>query len=374
MRTLLFAIVGAVAVLAIAARRPAGDHRALYAQSTVSQAAAVTSTLDSLGRDPNGIAITANDLTEGARTIGAREHVAGSVGSWHGPLTVLGTVDGSAVAIGGDVTIEKGARVRGDALAVGGTVVNRGTVDGEVRTLSAITVGPPAPVPLTPAQSMRRAISLATGWYLVLGLIGIGIILIVRPNLESVSDAVRVQTMRSFLIGILGQIGLLPAFVLMVVALAITIIGIAALPFAIVGYVAAAAGALALGFIAAAYLAGQAIGGARNGDRSFASTVQPMVIGLTFFLLLWVAGTAFPGAGGFALALRFLSAFITWIALTVGFGAVLVTRGGTRTVTPPAAIAPVVTSELEWQTPTPVSGVAAARRPTPAPRRDAGAR
>lgn len=367
---ILLALIGA----GLAA--PLARAQQTAAPEAVTVPAPVAKVLDSLSQDPNGITVNAADLASGARTIGPKEHLTGSIATWKGPLTVLGTVDGNAVAIGGDVTIEKGARVRGDAVSIGGSVVmHGGTVDGETRSLSAITVGPARPAPLTPAQSMRRSVSLSAGWYLVLALIGFGVLLVARPNLEAVADAVRVQTMRSFLIGLLGQLAVAPLFTLLVVALVITIIGIIAVPFAVVGYGAAVSGALALGFLATAYLAGQAIAGERNGngDRSLAGSLQPLLIGLSLFLVLWIAGTAFPWTGAIGLSLRFLAVLITWIAVTTGVGAVIVTRAGTRAVVPPAQVAPAPTAELEWQTPTPVSGVAAARRPTPAARRAGGA-
>ena len=326
----------------------------------------VSAALDSLKQDVNGITLSAEDLAPGPRTIGAKDHIAGSVGAWHGPLVVIGTIDGNAVSIGGDVTIEKGGRVRGDAVSVGGTVTNDGgTVDGEMRTISAFTVGPIGKPPLTRAQMVRRSVSLSTGWFLVLALIGLGALIVARPNLEAVADAVRVQTVRSFVVGLLTQLGIVPAFILAIVACVITIIGIVAVPFVVVGAAAAVAGALALGFIAAAFLAGEALAGPRNGDTSFAAMLQPLLIGLVAFLALWVLGTAFPWIGGIGIALRFLATLLTWIALTTGLGAVVLTRAGSRTVVPPSRIAPAPAAELEWQTPTPVTGVAAARRPTP---------
>jgi hypothetical protein len=88
--------------------------------------------------------------------------------------------------------------------------------------------------------------------------------------------------------------------------------------------------------------------------------------------LLWVAGTAFPYAGGVGVALRVIGALATWTAVSVGLGAVIMTRAGTRVSASAAAqIKPAPTAEHEWQTPTPVTGVTAARRPTPAPRRGA---
>ena len=40
-----------------------------------------------------------------------------------GPIEVLGTVEGSVVSLGSDVTVRPGGHVTGDALAVGGRVL-----------------------------------------------------------------------------------------------------------------------------------------------------------------------------------------------------------------------------------------------------------
>ena len=54
---------------------------------------------------------------------------------------------------------------------------------------------------------------------------------------------------------------------------------------------------------------------------------------------------------------------VTWVAATAGLGAAVVSRGGVRRATAPAARRALNTSS--WATPTPVAGVTAARRPTP---------
>jgi hypothetical protein len=97
--------------------------------------------------------------------------------------------------------------------------------------------------------------------------------------------------------------------------------------------------------------------------------VTHLIAGLSVFLVLWLlaGGAAFLGLAGSVL--RLLAFLSTWIAATVGLGATILTRGGTRiSISPPRVSAPTQTEEYAWQTPTPVSGVAAARRPTPAPR------
>ncbi len=342
------------------------------AQQTV-PASAGQALLDSLAQDPNGMKLLPAEVTSGGRTIGEKEKITGTVATWNGPIEIRGTVDGNVAAIGGDVIVSKGGRVKGDALSVGGAVRNEGgTIDGETRTISAPTIGVARATPLTPAQAMRRSISLSVGWYLVLAVIGAGVILLARGPLDAVADALRAQPVRAFVIGVAAQAAVIPAFTLTVVALAITIIGLVVIPFAAVGLCAAGAGALSLGFLAVAQNAGSTVSGPRNGDRSFLGALQPMLFGLSFFFLLWVAGTAFPYTGGVGVALRVIGTLATWIAVSVGLGAVIMTRAGTRVSASAAAqIKPAPTAEHEWQTPTPVTGVTAARRPTPAPRRGA---
>ena len=156
----------------------------------------------------------------------------------------------------------------------------------------------------------------------------------------------------------------------MIVALAITIIGIVLIPFAIVGFFLALAGALALGFITISYVVGDAAmrwrGAAVGGGR--AQLLQFLLMGLSIYLVLWVVAGAVGGFGAVGGLMRFVVAVLTWVALTAGFGATLASRGGTRSSAPPALETLEPADELSWQTPTPVSGVAAARRPTAAER------
>jgi hypothetical protein len=101
--------------------------------------------------------------------------------------------------------------------------------------------------------------------------------------------------------------------------------------------------------------------------RGAAGLERVVFVGLVFYMMLWIAAALLSWAGPAGGAMRIVALLITWVAATVGLGATIVSRGGTADVDEPAP--PVTrTAELEWQTPTPVAGVAAARRPTPAPR------
>ena len=323
--------------------------------------------LDSLAKDAHGLTLPREAVRQGNQNVAAGQQIAGSIAALHGTLDLAGTVDGDAVAIGGDVIIHPGAVVHGDALSVGGEVRNEGgTVVGEMRSISALTVGalPTAP-PRTTAQTARRSVSLAVGWYLLLAVIGLAVVVFAPGKLETISGRIRHDFTRSFFYGLAGQLLFVPALVATIAALAITIIGLIVIPFAIVGYLLAAAGALALGFVAMTYVLGDATmrwrGAAVAGGRT--QIFQFLLIGLSIYLVLWVVGGALGGLGAAGGLARFVVMVLTWVAVTVGFGATLASRGGTRSATPTGPGEPGPTDDLSWQTPTPVSGVAAARRP-----------
>lgn len=341
------------------------------AQSTSTSPASdpLAASLDSLHRDANGMTLDRAEVQSGARTVQASEHLSGDIASWHGPLEISGTVDGNAAAIGGDVVLLPGGHVRGDALSVGGQVkLAGGTVDGEMRSISAFSVGPLAGAQLTPTQATRRSLSLAVACYLILVAMALAVSFFARGHLETIGSTIRTDFTRSFLFGLLGEIAVVPLFLLSVVALAITIVGILLIPFAVVAFALGVMGALALGFLAMSLLAGDAI---MRGDTAAGyarPVVSHLITGLSLFLVLWLLDSASAYAGIIGSVLRLLAFLSTWIAATVGLGAVIVTRGGTRTAARVPRVPPPLAEEYAWQTPTPVSGVAAARRPTPAPR------
>ena len=336
----------------------------LSAQSK-SASAAITAALDSLHRDPNGLQVSGSDVRSGARTVAAGEHLKGDVVVVRGPLDVYGLVDGNAVAVGGDVIVHRGGTVRGDALSVGGRArMDGGIVSGELRSLSAFTVGVPGH--MSGPAATKRSLSLSIGWFLVLSALGLGLAVVGRTHLETVAETIRTEFARSFFFGVLGEVVLIPGLVLSVVGLAITIIGILLIPLAIVGYVLAAAGALALGFLAMAYVNGSTVTAHAEGSNE-APPWQAMLIGLSLYLALWLVSGALTAIPVVAVLIRIVAGLVTWVAITVGLGATLLSRGGTRAHHAPAPL-PTRTQDFEWQTPTPVAGVAAARRPTPVSR------
>ena len=235
---------------------------------------------------------------------------------------------------------------------------------GELRSLSAFTVGVPGH--LGGPAATKRSLSLSVGWFLVLAALGVGLAAAGRTHLETVAETIRTEFARSFIFGLLGEMALIPGLVLSVVGLAITVVGILLIPFAVVAYVLAAAGALALGFLAMAYVNGSTVTAHAEGSGE-APPWQAMLLGLSLYLALWLVSGALTAVPVVAVVTRMVAALVTWVAITVGLGATLLSRGGTRAHQAPAPL-PTRTQDFEWQTPTPVTGVAAARRPTPVSR------
>ena len=93
--------------------------------------------------------------------------------------------------------------------------------------------------------------------------------------------------------------------------------------------------------------------------------MKQLVIGIVLYLGMWVVAALFQWSPIVSGILRGIALAITYVAATAGFGAAILSRGGTRRDV--AEPVPAATSEqASWQTPTPITGVRAARRPTPA--------
>jgi hypothetical protein len=91
--------------------------------------------------------------------------------------------------------------------------------------------------------------------------------------------------------------------------------------------------------------------------------LRALVIGICAYLALWIVAAAFTWSPVVGTVLRGIALAVTWVAATAGLGAAILSRAGTRR---PATAAPAPmskTDEMSWMTPTPVTGVVAARRP-----------
>lgn len=308
----------------------------------------------------------ADSVVGGPLTIPAGVTRTGTVVA-RGPVDVSGTVEGSVVSLTGDVRVHRGGVVTGDAVSVGGQVVaDSGRVDGELRTmstlptLSASTVAPVAG--RSPVRSTLDAVRVVGAVFAVLLVIAGGVLLFAGRNLDEVAGTLERRFGRAFWVGALGQLLVLPLLVLLVVALAVSVIGILLIPFAIVAYAIAVAGIVTLGFLAVARLIGGALW-QPAGATPRAQSLGAMAVGIAIFFALWMIAALLGWAPLAASVLRAAALAATWAAVTLGLGSAILSRAGThRRVA--SGNRPIELAA--WQTPTPITGVIAARRPAAA--------
>jgi hypothetical protein len=304
----------------------------------------------------------ADSVAPAGRVVPAGTVVRGTIVA-RGPVDVAGTVEGSVVSLAGDVTVRTGARVTGDAVAVAGRVLAAGRVDGEMRTMSDLPSLPEAPVAVADTRSaIERTVDAAevvAGSFGVLLVIAIGVLLFAGPNLAEVVETVERRFSRAFWVGLAAQLLFLPGLVVLCIALALTLIGVLLIPFAVVAYAIAVAGMVTLGFLAVAQLIGSAVwrgGNASDRARAFGA----LVAGVAIFFALWLVASLLVWAPLAATVIRAAAVAATWAAMTLGLGAAVLSRAGTHrrlaSGSRPVELA-------AWQTPTPVTGVVAARRP-----------
>lgn len=174
-------------------------------------------------------------------------------------------------------------------------------------------------------------------------LVGLGFLAVFfgREYLEGVADTARHATLRSGLVGLAGSFLVLPAYILGLLALAISIVGIPLLlvfvPLFPVAIVLAAVG----GYLGVAHGAGEALAERRftgsdwfNRANSYYYVVTGVGLLLVLFLAAHIVSMAGPWLGFLEGLLKFMAIMLTWAAFTVGFGAFLVSRAGTRAVRP----------------------------------------
>jgi hypothetical protein len=312
------------------------------------------------------------DIVWGSRTVAPGERVRGPLVA-AGGLEIHGLVRGDAIALAGDVVIRPGGHVSGDAISAGGRVrVEGGSVDGERLVLAANLFAPAAPVAQVPTfDAVKHRMALSAAWLVMLLLIGIGVLVFAGNYLDGVVAQLEKNFTRSLWAGIGGQLALIPALVVLVLALVLTLIGILLVPFAVVAFVLAVTGLCTLGYLAVARVAGMSLLRSPPGLSARGQSLRTVVVGLVALIGIWFLASALFWIPILGWAMQGVAFAISWVAATAGFGAAILSRAGTRQEEEdekaPARTEPSA-PDVGWQTPTPVTGVAAARRPTPVAR------
>jgi len=176
--------------------------------------------------------------------------------------------------------------------------------------------------------------------YVVLFALGLATIFLGgRKYIEGVADTARNATLRSFLVGIAGAFLTLPAFILGIIALAVSIVGIPALLLWVPLFPLAVVAALVLGYLAVAHATGEALAERRlygsewfQRGNSYYFLITGLGLLLAFFIGSAVVTMGGPWLGFISGLLKFFAVMITWAAFSIGFGAVLLSRAGTQPV------------------------------------------
>jgi hypothetical protein len=182
--------------------------------------------------------------------------------------------------------------------------------------------------------------------YVVLFAIGVAVIFFGgRRYIEGVADTARRMPGRSLLVGVAGAFLVVPAFVLGIIALAISIIGIPALLVWVPGFPLAVGLAGLLGYLGIAHALGEVLAERRfEGADWFqrSNSYYFLLSGIGLLLALFIAGNVVHMAGPWMRPIRgllmFFGGFATFLSIGIGFGAVLLSRAGTQ----PARSEPVL--------------------------------
>ncbi|MGH7703486.1 MAG: hypothetical protein ACREMO_10355, partial [Gemmatimonadales bacterium] len=268
-------------------------------------------------------------------SVGSGERLPGHLLVLRGDADIYGTVTGNLATVDGDVIVHPGAVVTGDVLALGGDVQDAGgEIRGEIRTLRAPAATHAIidrPVPLSPVATAFRNAAGLVGVFSTLLVLGFALTLFGRQPLEVVSDTVTHSFARSFLVGLMGQVMLLPTFGMLVVGLVLSVAGILLLPFALIVFPLLVIVAVLGGFLGVAHAMGEtytrrrmAMGAAIGSANSY----RYVLVGLVALLSLWSAWVLFGWVPVAGTLIFLLAVLVTWLLGTVGFGAALLSRGG----------------------------------------------
>ena len=262
-------------------------------------------------------------VSTGDHVVPAGTTTSGSVMVVKGNLDVYGNVDGAATAVGGDVIVHKGGRVRGGAVALMGHVRNEGgSILGVIKDVGTthnrqtVSFGGR---PRTTLGSLGSAIL----WLLALLLVGTFVLFFLRDYLSRAVEVVTQETGKSLFTGVVGGLAVIPGLIAVVIAMAITIIGIFFIPIGVGAFLVAVSGIAMLGFLAVANVAGVAISGKSESETPAGEQLQYLYTGILAFSALWIIAAAFTWFPIVGSILRVLAFSVTFVAVATGFGAVI---------------------------------------------------
>jgi hypothetical protein len=264
--------------------------------------------------------------------------VMGDVVAIGGDVDVEGQVMGDVVSVGGVLRLHDTARVNGDAVAVGGRLEK----DPGAQVLGqTTTVGVALPFVMGhnvvwdgggPFGALGGLL-ITLLWIALLLILGSIFLAVMPRHVDRVETNLRSSPLKAGLVGFLAQLLFLPVYVIGLVLLVITIIGIPiavlwAVGFFVLGFVAAL-----FGFTAVARAVGSSV--MERVSRPITSSYVALLIGLIALFAPMLIHFVFHLGPGlmdvFAMLIAVLGFLVLYGAVTIGFGAAILTRFGTRT-------------------------------------------
>lgn len=256
-----------------------------------------------------------------------------------GSALISGRVWDDVVAVFGDVTLYPGSEVTGDVTVIGGTVDRKpgAVVLGQINEvgfgISPIRIrGPDLDMMWIRDRWFPGLTLFGTLIRIsVLGLLAVLVLLVAPGPVERICREAADRPWKAGLVGLLAQLLFVPSLVASAIVLVISIVGIpllAALPVVVLAFaVALLAGFTAVGCSIGRWMFSRAGGGD-------AARVGALLVGLALVWSLTVAGRVAGLAGPAArplVAMILLAGFLVeYVVWTIGLGAVLLTRFGSR--------------------------------------------
>jgi len=293
-----------------------------------------------------------------------------------GNVRIAGEVDGDVIVVDGTLELLEESRVRGEVrLADARLVRNLGTVEGGVHDLLDEERDLQAEIRNQVREEVRAELRSQLGRELrdaarlefidddggfslmapfravgngvshlfknlmsvfVLGLIGVGVVTFAGPNMDTIAETVRRSPGRSAVVGLAGTLLLVPVWLLGAVVLCVSIIGIPVALAWLPLFPLAACAAGVMGYVVVARNTGEWLADSEypwTGWIRKSNSVYTIFGGLLALMLAFMAANVIsiaPFLGFVTGLLAFAGAVITFFAIQIGFGAVLLTRAGRR--------------------------------------------
>ena len=268
----------------------------------------------------------------------------------NGDLDVYGRITGDVVLSGGRIRVHSGGEVHGDIrLADGRITAAEGAVTGDVHHFDAgrrpeadqqtgVAVTVERNRSFQSPHPLRRGISglwRTAQIYFALVVLAMIAIAFFPARFRRIADCAAERPVRSLATGLAGSILAVPIWILGIALLAVSVIGILLVPLWIPIFALAVLLAGLVGLIAVCRNLGQWL--LERGHPSLdwlrsSNAIHTTLVGLALMLLFSVAVNVLSMGGAWFQTLRGLLSFAQWIVVVgaswIGFGAVLLTRGG----------------------------------------------